>query len=83
MGKTTAAASFPKAYFIDTERGAENDQYTKLLIQNGSSVFQTNDFDELIKEIMALLTEKHEYKTLVLDSLTNINNDLIDSGDDE
>ena len=77
-GKTTACANFPKAYFIDTEKGAENSQYTKLLSDNGSVVFQTNDFDELLKEVMVLLTEEHEYKTLVIDSLTTIHNDLID-----
>jgi len=77
-GKTTFCASFPRAYYIDTERGCENQQYIDLLIDNGSSVFQTNDFDELLKEVMALLTEKHEYKTLVIDSLTNVHNDLID-----
>lgn len=77
-GKTTFCASFPQCYYIDTERGAENEQYIKLLTLNGSSVYQTNDFDELMKEVMSLLTEKHEYKTLVIDSLTTIHNDLID-----
>ena len=77
-GKTTFCASFPQAYFIDSERGCENQQYIDLLVKNGSSVFQTNDFDELIKEVMALLTCKHDYKTLVIDSLTTINSDLID-----
>jgi hypothetical protein len=77
-GKTTFCASFPKTYFIDTERGAENSQYIELLGKNESSVFQTNDFDELMKEVISLLTEKHEYKTLVIDSLTTIHNDLID-----
>ena len=77
-GKTTFCASFPKAYFIDSEKGAENQQYIDLLIKNGSSVYQTNDFDELMKEVISLLTCKHEYKTLVIDSLTTIHNDLID-----
>lgn len=77
-GKTTFCASFPKAYFIDSEKGAENQQYIDLLISNGSSVYRTNDFDELKKEVISLLTEKHEYKTLVIDSLTTIHNDLID-----
>ena len=31
--------------FIDTERGIENDQYVKLLVDNGGVVFQTTDFD--------------------------------------
>ena len=77
-GKTTFCASFPQAYFLDTERGAENQQYIDLLIKNGSSVYQTNDFDELMKEVISLLTCKHDYKTLVIDSITTIHNDLID-----
>ena len=31
VGKTTLACQFPNPYMIDTERGAENVKYTKLL----------------------------------------------------
>ena len=34
--------------------------------------------DELIKEILSLLSEEHHYKTLVIDPLTTLYNDLID-----
>jgi predicted DNA-binding protein (UPF0251 family) len=78
VGKSTAAASFPSPYFIDTERGIENDQYVRLLQKNKGAVFQTSDFDELMKEVKALLTEKHEYKTLVIDPLTTLYNDLLE-----
>lgn len=78
VGKTTAAIQFPAPYLIDTEKGAENDQYTKLLQKTGGVVFQTSDFDELMKEVKALLTEKHEYKTLIIDPLTTLYNDLLD-----
>lgn len=78
VGKSTAAASFPCPYFVDTERGIENDQYVRLLKKSGGVVFQTSDFDELMKEVRALLTEKHEYKTLVIDPLTTLYNDLLD-----
>lgn len=78
VGKTTAAISFPKPYLIDTEKGAENDQYTKLIQSSGGVVFQTTDFDELVHEVKALLTEKHEYKTLIIDPLTTLYNDLLD-----
>jgi hypothetical protein len=78
VGKTTAAIQFPKPYLIDTEKGAENDQYTKMLQKSGGVVFQTSDFDELMKEVKALLTEKHEYKTLIIDPLTTLYNDLLD-----
>jgi hypothetical protein len=78
VGKTTAAINFPKPYLIDTERGSENDQYVKTLTKNGGVVFQTTDFDELMKEVKALLTEKHEYKTLIIDPLTTLYADLLD-----
>jgi hypothetical protein len=78
VGKTTAAIQFPKPYLIDTEKGAENTQYVKILEAAGGAIFQTSDFDELINEVKSLLTEKHEYKTLVIDPLTTLYNDLLD-----
>lgn len=77
-GKTTACIQFPKPYLIDTEKGATNDQYVKMLENQGGAIFQTCDFNELITEVKALLTEKHEYKTLVIDPLTTLYNDLLD-----
>jgi len=78
VGKSTAAAAFPCPYFIDTEKGVENDQYVKLITTNNGVVFQTSDFDELTNEVKALLTEQHDYKTLVIDPLTVVYNDLLD-----
>jgi hypothetical protein len=77
-GKTTACIQFPKPYLIDTEKGATNDQYVKMLEKQGGAIFQTTDFEELITEVKSLLTEKHEYKTLVIDPLTTLYNDLLD-----
>jgi hypothetical protein len=78
VGKTTASIQFPSPYLIDTEKGAENDQYTRMIKKSGGVVFQTTDFDELMKEVKALLTEKHEYKTLIIDPLTTLYHDLLD-----
>ncbi|TXG78059.1 hypothetical protein E6Q11_01790 [Candidatus Dojkabacteria bacterium] len=77
-GKTTAAIQFPKPYLIDTEKGAVNEQYTEIITKQGGVIFQTSDFDELLEECKALLTEKHEYKTLIIDPLTVLYNDLLD-----
>src|SRR5215213_1704583 len=76
VGKTTAAIQFPKSYIIDAERGAEN--YDKLIADSGSVVFQTNDITEVIAEIKSLLTVKHDYRTLVIDPITTIYNDLLE-----
>ena len=78
VGKTTAALAFPKVYLIDTEKGAENTQYTELLSKGGGVIFQTTDFDELVSEVTSLLTEKHDFKTLVIDPLTTVYNDLVE-----
>jgi hypothetical protein len=78
VGKTTAAIQFPAPYLIDTEKGASNQQYTDILKKSGGVIFQTSDFEELVAEVKILLTEKHPYKTLIIDPLTTIYNDLLD-----
>lgn len=78
VGKTTAALSFPNVYMIDTERGAENAQYLKLLEANNGALFQSSDFGDILAEVKSLLSEKHEYKTLVIDPLTVVYNNLVD-----
>lgn len=78
VGKTTAAIQFPKPYLIDTEKGAENKRYTDLLSQNGGAIFQSSNYDEILAEIRALLTEQHDFKTLIIDPLTTIYSALID-----
>jgi AAA domain-containing protein len=83
VGKTTAAIQFPNPYLIDTERGAENTQYIRLLDKNNGAIFQTCDFDELISEVKSLLSEKHDYKTLVIDPLTTLYNDLLDKSSEK
>ncbi|MDB5296571.1 MAG: hypothetical protein JWO31_2554 [Phycisphaerales bacterium] len=76
VGKTTAAIQFPNSYVIDCEKGAEN--YDKLITASGSAVFQTTDMSEVLAEVKALLTEKHEFRTLVIDPITTVYNDLLE-----
>jgi hypothetical protein len=76
VGKTTAAIQFPNSYIIDCERGAEN--YDQLISASGSSVFQTTDANEMVQEVKALLTEPHDYRTLIIDPITTVFNDLLD-----
>jgi hypothetical protein len=76
VGKTTAAIQFPKSYIIDCEKGAEN--YDQLITDSGSAVFQTTDIHEVIAEVKSLLTEKHDYRTLVIDPITTVYNDLLE-----
>src|SRR3990167_2960684 len=66
--KTTSAIQFPNSVLIDMEKGSEN--YAKSIEKSGSVVFQTTNPDEVLEEIKSLLTEKHEFKTLILDPVT-------------
>lgn len=66
--KTTSAIQFPKSVLIDMERGSEN--YSKSIEKSGSVVLNTTNPDEVLEEIHSLLTEKHEFLTLILDPVT-------------
>lgn len=79
IGKTTACLQFPKSYVIDCERGTEN--YPNLIKNSGSAVFQTTDIQEAHAEIKSLLTEKHDYLTLVIDPITGIWGDLLEQSE--
>lgn len=72
IGKTTAALQFPNAYIIDTERGTSF--YADSINKAGSVVLQTLNPDEIKEEIHSLLTERHSYRTLILDPVTQIYN---------
>jgi hypothetical protein len=76
VGKTTLALSFPAPYYFDVEGGAKGPQYRKLLADAGGAYMGPEDgtlsFETLIDQMQALATEKHPYKTLIVDSLTKL-----------
>lgn len=78
VGKTYTSLDFPKCYYIDSENGASRSHYTEKLDRAGGvylGVEQgSQDFDEVIEQVKALATEKHEYKTLIIDSITKLFN---------
>jgi predicted ATP-dependent serine protease len=76
VGKTTAAIQFPNSYIIDSEKGT--DHYSQTINASGSVVYQSTIMDEVIAEVKALLTEKHAYRTLVIDPVTTLYNDLLE-----
>lgn len=77
-GKTTAAIKFPRAYIIDAERGTENEEYVEAITRNDSVVLKTTNMEEVIDEIRSLLTEEHDFRTLVIDPSTPLYTDLLD-----
>lgn len=81
VGKTMAAIQFPKPYIIDTEGSTNKPQYVKQIDKVDGAVLMTVDFDEMVAEVKELLTTKHDYKTLIIDSLTLLYNDLLEKAE--
>jgi len=61
VGKTSLASEFPKPVFICTESGTDNLDVFRLP--------QPQTWSDLLNMVDELLTEKHDFKTLVIDSL--------------
>lgn len=76
VGKTTAALQFPNSYVIDMEKGT--DYYSDSINKSGSAVLQTVSAEDIKTEIRSLLTEKHDYRTLIIDPVTQLYNSLQD-----
>lgn len=76
VGKTWTSLDFPSVYYIDTEGGANRQHYTDKLVQSGGAYMGPEhgslDFDTVIEQIQALATEKHPFKTVVVDSFTKL-----------
>lgn len=74
VGKTWGALSFPSCYYIDTEGGANLNEYTDRLKKSGGRYFGPEDGScdlvEITAQMEALATEKHQFKTLIVDSIT-------------
>lgn len=66
MGKTTLASEFPDAIFIQTEDGANGLGVTSF------SEGPLTKYSEIDAALNELATEEHQFKTLVLDSVTRL-----------
>lgn len=78
VGKTWASLDFPNVYYIDTEGGASFEEYTDRLRNSNGVYFGPEhgslSFDTVIEQVKALATEKHPYKTVVIDSISKVFN---------
>jgi len=76
VGKTFTSLDFPNVYFIDTEGGADLPHYQAKLKASGGAYLGVEQgslsFDVVLEQIEALATEKHGFKTLVIDSVSKI-----------
>ena len=74
VGKTWFSLAFPSVFYIDTEGGASRTHYMERLSKSGGVYLGpedgANDFETIISQVKALATEKHKFKTLVIDSIT-------------
>lgn len=80
-GKTWLALSFPAVYYIDPEGGADLNRYQRRLKESGGAYFGkadgASDPKAVLEEIRTLATEKHAYKTLVIDSASKLFNSIM------
>lgn len=81
VGKTWTALEFPGVYYIDTEAGADLSHYTDKLAKGGGRYMGPEDgacdFAVLIDQVKGLATEKHPYRTLVVDSVSKVFNTAV------
>lgn len=81
VGKSYFSLQFPNVYYIDAEGGAWREQYLDLLSSSGGEYFGkengASDFLEVIEQVKALSIEKHTFKTVVIDSVSTLFNDII------
>lgn len=80
-GKSTAAAQFPRCYFIDCERGAEKRQYRELLVKAEATYYATNSYEEIVAAVRSLLSDAEEHQTLVIDPVSVLYSDLLEVGE--
>lgn len=69
-GKTHFCCSFPDAYYIDTEGLGDYSHFVEMIRGNNSDLVYLTELSEIIKEVTELLSTKHNYKTLVIDSIS-------------
>lgn len=69
-GKSTLACSFPNTAYFDTEDTTSKLLYANAINKNNGAVINSGDIDEIINQVRELMSCKHDYKTIVVDSLT-------------
>lgn len=69
-GKSTCACQFPNTAYIDSEDTTSKKRYAQMILASGGQVLATGDFDEILSQVKELMSTKHEFTTLVIDSLT-------------
>lgn len=69
-GKTHFCCSIPDVYYIDSEGLEDYPHFTDMIVKNGGDLVYLTELTEIIQEVKSLLSVKHNYKTLVIDSIS-------------
>ena len=81
VGKTWASLDFPNAIYVDSEGGASLSHYTDKLAKSGGMYFGiaqgAGDLKTVVELVKELATTKHNYKTVVIDSISKLFNSEI------
>lgn len=81
VGKTWFGLSFPNVYYIDTEGGAQRAHYMERLSKSGGKYMGPEDgaleFETVIEQFKALASEKHDFKTVEVDSISKLFNNAV------
>lgn len=72
MGKSTFAHNAPDPIFIFTEDGKNPDIEPETFVFDTSGRYVAQSINEIFDAIRVLATESHEFGTVVIDSLTNL-----------
>lgn len=80
VGKTTLAALFPSPVFIQAEEitgvfddwSEESKPDSFPVLKRADAKRKTSTKEDLLSQLRALITEDHNYKTLVIDSITSM-----------
>jgi hypothetical protein len=79
MGKTMTACTFPKVFLVRTTGESIPRDLAKYGIDLPFSLGITDTEQKLIDQLSALLRDEHDYKTLVVDSVTGLEAMFIDA----
>lgn len=70
VGKTHFTLNIPDVYYIDTEGTEKYKKFVSMLKENNGEIITLHDLGDIISEVKELLSTKHNYKTLVIDSIS-------------
>lgn len=70
VGKTHFCCSFPGVYYIDTEKLTDYPHLVEMILKGNGDHILVRELTEIINEVKELLSVKHSYKTVVIDSLS-------------